>query len=259
LAPVSVWYRLQVTILYDEQARNVTSQPLLLSIPPVKPKNYILWEEGDAPCVAQNKATLSRMAAQVAIRSDSVEAAIRRVSGLEEERSQKPVLYNKTAPSVSKMATPSINDPIKIFFSYAREDETLVKRLDEQLAVLQRRNLITNWHTGKIALGKVVKQEMLNHLLQAHIILLLISPRFMVSQYHIIEGILKQEHAHKPIIVPVLLRPTANWKDDFFGALQVIPRNERPITSWPKMDAAFAQVAEEIIEAVKMLKKKGNM
>jgi TIR domain len=267
---VYVWYRLKVTIVYDEQAHNITSQPLLLSIPPVNPRTYDIWSMGDDTCIAKNKATLSRMATQVADRSRSVEAAIQfcqaNASGSEKRVTEQaynrgPALprANASTPAgyhhnthISQPLAPSIDNRVEIFFSYAQEDEQLAEKLNEQLITL--RSLITHWHAGKIALGRVVHQEIRDHLRRAHIIILLISPSFLKSQQEVISA-LEQGNMHKGIVVPVLLRPTANLKSTFFGKLQVIPRNERPITTWPNKDTAFAHVAEEIVKIVEALKR----
>jgi hypothetical protein len=242
----------------------------LLSIPPVNPKRYDIWGMGDDPCLAKNKTTLSRMIAQVADRSRSVEATIQfcqaNASGSEKRVTEQtynpgpalprantfmpPTYYDNT--HLSQPITPSIDNPLEIFFSYAKEDERLAKKLNAQLITL--RNLITHWHTGKIVPGRVVHQEIINHLRQAHIIILLISPSFLASQQEVIHA-LEQENIHKGTVVPVLLRPTANLKSTSFGQLQIIPRNERPITTWPNQDAAFAHVAEEIVKIVEALKR----
>ncbi|TMC18591.1 MAG: TIR domain-containing protein [Chloroflexi bacterium] len=235
---VYTWYRLQVTIVYNEQAHNITSQPILLSIPPVDRHRYEIWESGRDASITRNKATLNRMASQIAKRSHSVEATIQSYGP-----KQPP------APPERPPVASSIDDPVSIFFAYAPEDEVLVKRLDHQLAVLRHNNLITNWHIGISELGKNVKQEVAKHLQQAHIIVLFISPDFLASQYDIIH-MLEQGSMHETVVIPVLLRPTAHWQTTFLGNLPIVPRNKRPITTWSNPEVAFAQVAEEIARVV---------
>jgi hypothetical protein len=46
-------------------------------------------------------------------------------------------------------------------------------------------------------------------------------------------------------IVPILLKPCL-WKESRFSKLQVVPRNVKPVTSWPSHDDAFAEIAAEI-------------
>ncbi len=77
---VYAWYYLKITIIYNEQARNIESMPMLLSVPPVNMQLNNVWDSmNHAACAAQNKATLHRMSTLLASRSDSVETAIRLV------------------------------------------------------------------------------------------------------------------------------------------------------------------------------------
>lgn len=72
---------------------------------------------------------------------------------------------------------------VKIFFCYAHEDELLLNQLKRQLRPLQRQELIDVWHDRDINAGTEWEQEISQHLNAADIILLLISPDFMDSDY----------------------------------------------------------------------------
>ena len=56
----------------------------------------------------------------------------------------------------SKRATKGISDsaipymPLKLFYSYAHEDEEYRRRLDSHLRLLQRQGLIDAWHDRRI-------------------------------------------------------------------------------------------------------------
>src|SRR2546430_11873788 len=77
---VYAWYYLKITIIYNEQTRNIESMPMLLSVPPVNMQLNNVWDSmNHAACAAQNRATLRRMSTLTANRSDSVETAIRAV------------------------------------------------------------------------------------------------------------------------------------------------------------------------------------
>lgn len=242
-ALVYVWYKIKVTIVYNEQDRNITSQPLLLSIPPVDPHRDEIWEYGNDACIAKNKATLNRMALQTAKRSRSVEDAI-----------QSYATVQSPPPPDQTPVVPPVDDPVRIFFSYAPEDATLVKRLDDQLTVLKRNNRITNWHVGMMELGKNVKQEFMKQLQEAHIIVLFISPRFLASQYEIID-LLEEQDIDGPVIIPVLLRSTANLQMTPLSQFVILPRNKPAIDTWSNPGQAFTQVAEEIARVVEKRKR----
>jgi len=145
---------------------------------------------------------------------------------------------------------------LSVFFSYASEDEKLVKELEKQLALLRRQGRITGWFSRNVGVGEETEEEIVAHLNQARVILLLISPDFLASeQYWNTEVLLAmQKHEAKEArVIPILLRPTDDWKNAPFGKLQALPRNEKAVISWSIRDEALAEVARGIREAVEKL------
>src|SRR5947209_3962685 len=71
--------------------------------------------------------------------------------------------------------------PVKVFYSYANEDEELREKLEIHLSLLQRQGLIAGWHHHKILPGAHRSQAHDEHFSSAQIILLLISPDFLAS------------------------------------------------------------------------------
>ena len=154
---------------------------------------------------------------------------------------------------------PNVKETFEIFFSYAEEDEKLVNELRKQLALLKRRNLITDWYAGKIVPqpGLELDTEILNHLNSADIILLLISPDFIFSQQLNdvdVKRAMERNDAKEATVIPVLLRPTDDLEEAPFGKLLSIPRNGKPVTKWSDRDEAFADIAGEIRKVVDQLK-----
>jgi len=72
---------------------------------------------------------------------------------------------------------------IKLFYCYAREDKALRDELEKHLSWLKRRYQLKNWHDREIVPGEEWEQSIDTHLNTAHLILLLISPDFMASDY----------------------------------------------------------------------------
>src|SRR5947209_7164094 len=72
---------------------------------------------------------------------------------------------------------------IEVFFSYAHKDEPLLKKLEKHLGLLKRQGFIDIWYEHEIRPGTEWEQEIRQHLNTAQIILLLISPDFMASDY----------------------------------------------------------------------------
>ena len=73
--------------------------------------------------------------------------------------------------------------PVEIFFCYAREDEALRLGLEKQLRSLRRQGIINIWRDRDISAGTDWAQQIDKHLNTADIILLLVSPDFMDSDY----------------------------------------------------------------------------
>jgi tetratricopeptide (TPR) repeat protein len=145
---------------------------------------------------------------------------------------------------------------IEIFVSYAHEDEILRDQLLKQWRESERQGIVYIWHDRDISAGKEREQEIDEHLNSAQIILLLISPDFMNSDYcnsFELQHALEKHEAGTARVIPILLRPTL-WEDAPFGKLQVLPKNEKPITLWTNRDLAFLEVARGIREVVDELK-----
>lgn len=148
--------------------------------------------------------------------------------------------------------------PVKIFCCYAHKDEPLLKKLKTHLSPLQRQDLIDIWHDRDISAGTEWEQEVSKHLNEAQIILLLISPHFLASEYcYSIEMMraIERHKAEEARVIPVILRP-AHWENAPFGKLQALPANGKPITdrSWQNQDKAFLDVVRRIQETVKEIK-----
>lgn len=89
----------------------------------------------------------------------------------------------------------------------------------------------------------------------ADVILLLISPDFMNSDYINdveVRSAMERHAAGTACVIPVILRPT-NWNGAPFSKLQALPSDGRPITSWPNPDEAFLDVATGIELAISKL------
>lgn len=145
---------------------------------------------------------------------------------------------------------------LTVFFSYAPEDETLVKALEKHLALLKRQGRIIGWLSRDLGAGEETDKEIVSHLNQARVILLMISPDFLASEHSWeteVELALQKHEAGEARVIPILLRPTDDWKSAPFGKLQALPRNEKPVISWSIPDEAFAEIARGIREAIEKL------
>lgn len=142
--------------------------------------------------------------------------------------------------------------PVEVFYSYADADASLLDALEQHLSLLQREGLITPWRKRQILPGTDWKEVLDHHLNIASVILLLVSPAFLASDYcygiEMQQAMLRQESG-EACVIPILLRPV-DWQSAPFGKLQALPRNRKPITSWSNHDEAFFDVAQGIRAAL---------
>jgi hypothetical protein len=138
--------------------------------------------------------------------------------------------------------------PAQIFYSYAHEDEALRDELEKHLSLLQRQGLIASWHDRDIQAGAEWKKEIDSHLDTASLILLLISPDFLASDYcydQERQRAIERHQRREARVIPVILRP-CDWQTAPFGNLQALPRNGQPITTWANRDTAFLEIEQSL-------------
>ncbi|MBW4567880.1 MAG: tetratricopeptide repeat protein [Tolypothrix carrinoi HA7290-LM1] len=119
---------------------------------------------------------------------------------------------------------------------------------------------IASWSDRQIVAGQEFKGEINKSLNQAGLILLLVSPDFIASDYHWtveITRALEQNAAGKASVIPVLLR-YADWETPPINKLSPLPSNRKPIKSWNDRDEAFLEVVKGIREEVKRLVANSN-
>lgn len=144
---------------------------------------------------------------------------------------------------------------IEVFFSYSHRDEALRDEMAKHLSILKRQGIISAWYDRDIGAGTEWAQQIDDHLNSAQVILLLISPDFIASDYcfDIEMGRAMERHeAREALVIPVILRPV-DWSGAPFSKLQAFPKNAKPITTWDNQDEAFLNVAQGIRKAVEQL------
>lgn len=145
---------------------------------------------------------------------------------------------------------------VKIFYSYAHEDEALREQIEKQLSLLKWQGIISAWHDRKLLAGQEWAGEIDTHLNTADVILLLVSPDFMASEYCYgveMKRAMERHESGEAIVIPVILRPVY-WQGAPFGGLQALPADARPVTgsSWHNLDEAFFNVAEGLRRIIEM-------
>ncbi|MDR5901785.1 toll/interleukin-1 receptor domain-containing protein [Halomonas icarae] len=140
----------------------------------------------------------------------------------------------------------------KVFFSYSHRDESFRDALEAQLSILKKRGVITAWHDRAIDAGEEIDRAIDENIHNSDVILLLISPDFIASDYcYDIEMTVAMERHGKgeSTVIPVIIRP-CDWKDAPFSKLMAVPTDGKPVTLWSDRDSAFLDITNSIKRVV---------
>jgi TIR domain len=144
-----------------------------------------------------------------------------------------------------------------LFFSYSHIDESLRDQLETHLSGLRRQGIISSWHDRRITAGEDFGAAIDGQINTADVILLLVSPDFIASDYcyeREMKRALERHQQGEARVIPIILRP-CDWHDLPFGKLLATPKDGKPITMWPNIDQAFLDVVTAIKNALKDLGK----
>lgn len=143
----------------------------------------------------------------------------------------------------------------KLFFSYSHKDEDLRDELEVHLSSLKRQGTLEIWHDRRIGAGNDFSDSIDANLKTADIILLLVSPYFIASDYCIdkemVHAINKPER-NEARVIPVILHP-CDWQDLPFGKLLAVPNDGKPISKFPNKHDGFLEITLAIKDVAKSL------
>jgi hypothetical protein len=151
-----------------------------------------------------------------------------------------------------------MNEPIKVFISYAHEDDWLRKELCKHLASAQNQELIKLWHDREIRAGANWAKEINTKLESADIILFLVSADFINSRYCSgieMARVLERHRAGMTKVIPVIIR-SCSWAKSPLGQFQSLPLDNKAIATWGDKftrDTAWTIVSEEISKVARQI------
>ncbi|MEH2207256.1 MAG: toll/interleukin-1 receptor domain-containing protein [Nostoc sp.] len=150
-----------------------------------------------------------------------------------------------------------MSNAVKVFFSYSHKDEELRDELATHLSMMKRQGVIEAWHDREITAGSEWANAIDDNLELADIILLLVSANFLASDYCYDKEMTRAMERHETRearVIPIILKPS-DWNGAPFGKLQALPKNAKPVTTWPDQDEAFLNVAQGIRRVVEDIAK----
>jgi len=136
----------------------------------------------------------------------------------------------------------------RAFISYSHADDALRAEFDKHLSLLRRQGLIELWSDHRIPAGGDFENHISAELEAADIIILLVSPDFMASDYCFgveMKRAMERHHHGSAIVVPVIARPV-DWHSAPFGTLKALPRDGKPVVKWSTVDDAFLDIVQAL-------------
>jgi hypothetical protein len=113
------------------------------------------------------------------------------------------------------------------------------------------------WHDRRIPPGGDIGSEVSEHLEEADVILLLVSPYFLASDYCYdveMKRALERHESGDAIVIPVILEPS-DWQNSPFGRLRATPMDGKPVSKFANIHEAFLQVTQDVRWAAEQLGK----
>ncbi|MBI4662224.1 MAG: TIR domain-containing protein [Verrucomicrobia bacterium] len=146
--------------------------------------------------------------------------------------------------------------PLKLFISYAHEDERWRARLAPNLGLLHREGLIEVWCDLEIKPGDKWDDEIKRKLDEAELYLFLMSTDLLVSDYvqQTELPVARSRHEeNKARLVPVVVR-RCSWAGSV-GDIQGLPSGGRPMIDWKPYDSACFDVEEGLRKTIAEVRK----
>lgn len=144
---------------------------------------------------------------------------------------------------------------ISVFVSYSHKDEELQNQLQIHLTMLKREGVIDVWHDRRVVPGDEIDPTIGEALEDAQVVLLLVSPDFLASDYCYdkeMQRAMERHEAGEARVLPVILRP-CDWQGAPFGKLLATPKDGKPVAKWANVDEAFLDVSRDIRRAVEAM------
>jgi len=137
---------------------------------------------------------------------------------------------------------------LRLFISYSHEDVELKNELDLHLSALRGSYPLTIWSDEELVPGQDWDYTIKKSLVEADVILLLISPGFIASEYiwkNELTTAIERHDLGQAIVIPIFGKP-CEFKHMPFAKLQGLPQYALPISTMSNRYEAMAAVAKGI-------------
>jgi hypothetical protein len=157
-------------------------------------------------------------------------------------------------------ATDVSTRPIKVFYSYARKDAALRDELATFFVPFERSGIIESWHDQSIEGGDKWRKAIHEQIDAADVILLLLSPDFLASEFCMTEELARaqgRERDGKVEIIPVLMRACSPDEEGTpLAGVHYLSHRGKALGAYsqPERDTAFDEVSNQIKQRILKIK-----
>lgn len=148
----------------------------------------------------------------------------------------------------------SVQRKLQVFISYSQADDAHRDELEKRLKILAHHYPLNYWSDHQLNPSGKVHTEILRQLQKADVVLLLVSPDFMATDYcydiEVVEA-LKSYVAQQNTVIPVIVRDTPDWQSEPFGQLTAVPHKGKPLEDYPSADKYWADVQQALQQTIK--------
>lgn len=149
--------------------------------------------------------------------------------------------------------------PVRLFVSYAHDDERQLKRLDLILDVLEQQHGLTSWRDKRLIAGEEWDASIRERLEEMDIFLFIASAASLVSPY--IKNLelrrAKERRDAKEIeVVTVKLEPCACDEDKFLGPLQRLAPKFKSVAETSPKSTVWEQVRKDLLPVIERVREK---
>jgi len=147
--------------------------------------------------------------------------------------------------------------PVRLFVSYAHDDERQLKRLDSMLDVLEQQHGLAAWTDRRLIAGEEWDEEIHRRLEEMDIFMFIASQASLVRPYVKDPELrrAKERYGRGDVeVVTVKLEPCACDDDPFLGKLQRLGAKFKSIAEASLRSSAWEQVRKDLLPAIKRVR-----
>lgn len=145
-----------------------------------------------------------------------------------------------------------MSDLTKIFVSYSHKDEEHYNELMRHLKVVEKTMRLDVWSDQRIDIGEELDPNIQKNLVQADIVICLVSTDYLTSYYCIekeLDVAIQRKNIEFTDIFPIITKKSL-WQRTYFGTIKCAPKDGKPATSYASLEEAYLEVVDQLMAQI---------